>query len=60
MSELRVGDHIVVDGQTVVIAGFSPISIVPPIVYLNDPQTGERLDAVLLEELEKTKRGGTA
>jgi hypothetical protein len=60
MSELRVGDHIVVDGHTVVVAGFSPISVVPAIVYLNDPQTGEQLDIVLLEELEKAKRGGPA
>jgi len=53
VSEFRVGDCIVVDGETVVIAGFSPISVAPAIVYLADAQTGERLDVVLLEELEK-------
>jgi hypothetical protein len=60
VSELRVGDQIVVDGETLVIAGFSPMSVVPPIVYLNDRETGERLDTVLLEELEKAKRDGAA
>lgn len=55
MSELRVGDRIVVDGETVIVAGFSPMSVIPPVVYLNDPETGEHLDVVLLEELEKAK-----
>jgi hypothetical protein len=56
MSELRVGDRIVVRGETVVIAGFSPVSVVPAIVYLDDPETGERLDAVLLEEVVRATR----
>jgi len=58
VSELRIGDQIVIHGETVVITGFSPISVVPPIVYVDDPETGEKLDTVLLEELEKAKRSG--
>lgn len=59
MSELRVGDQIVVDGETVVIAGFSPMSVVPPVVYLNNPETGERIDVVLLEQVVQAKREAT-
>lgn len=56
MHELRVGDRVVFHGETVVVAGFSPMSVVPAVVYLNDPDTGQQLDTVLLEEIEKAKR----
>lgn len=56
MNELRIGDRVVVDGETVVVAGFSPMSVIPPVVYLADPETGDQLDAVLLDEVEKAKR----
>lgn len=56
MSELRVGDHVVVHGETVVIVGFSPMSVVPQVVYVKDPETDEQLDVVLLEEVERARR----
>lgn len=56
MSKLRVGDRFILNGRTVVVTGFSPMSVTPTVVYLKDPQTDERLDVVLLEEIEKAKR----
>ncbi|MGH2933413.1 MAG: hypothetical protein ACRDL2_02725 [Gaiellaceae bacterium] len=56
VSELRIGDRVVVHGEIVAVAGFSPMSVVPRLVYLDDPETGERLDVALLEEIEKAKR----
>jgi hypothetical protein len=54
--ELQIGDRVVARGETFVVVGFSPMSIVPQVVYLADPETGGQLDAVLLEEVEKVKR----
>lgn len=51
MNDLQVGDSVVVRGEIFVVGGFSPASVEPTLVFLNDPLTGERLEVVLLDEL---------
>ena len=51
MKELLVGDPVVLRGVAFVVGGFSPVSVVPRVVYLNDSETGRQLDVVLLDEV---------
>jgi hypothetical protein len=48
---MHVGDRVIFHGETLVVSGFMPMSIVPQLAYLDDPATGERLE-VPMEELE--------
>lgn len=49
MVEFRIGECISMHGRTFVILGFSPMSVVPPILYLECLETGERAEADLDE-----------
>ena len=51
---MRVGDEVIVQGETLVVSGFSPMSIVPQLAYLDDPTTGGRLE-VPIEELAQAQ-----
>jgi hypothetical protein len=44
MAWLRIGDGATLGGRVCVVRGFSPMSVEPKLLYLEDVETGERFD----------------
>lgn len=49
MVEFRIGERASMRGKTFVIVGISPMSVVPEVLHLECPETGERTEANLDE-----------
>jgi hypothetical protein len=45
MVQFRIGERVSLRGETFVIVGLSPVSVVPRVVHLEHPDTGEPVDA---------------
>jgi hypothetical protein len=50
MRDFHIGERVTFFGRAYFVRGFSPMSITPPSIQLEDAQTGEQLD-VALDEL---------
>jgi hypothetical protein len=44
MRDLHIGDRVTFLGRAYYVRGFSPFSIAPPMIYLEDAQTGGQLE----------------
>jgi hypothetical protein len=51
MCSLHVGDRVTYRGRTFVVRGFTPLSVEPRFLHLEDAETGEQVD-VLADEVE--------
>ena len=55
MRDFHIGDRVTFFGRAYFVRGFSPMSVAPPSILLEDAQTGEELE-VPLEELTEGVR----
>lgn len=44
MTELHIGEHVSLRGRVLVVRGFTPQSVSPPRIHLEDVETGESLE----------------
>ena len=45
MADFHIGDRVMLRGRVYFIRGFSPMSVAPPRVQLEDAETGEEIEA---------------
>ena len=59
MRDFHVGDQVTFFARAFYLRGFSPMSVTPPTIHLEDAQTGEQLEITVDELTGKASPGHT-
>lgn len=57
MRDFHIGDRVTFSGRPYFVRGFSPMSVTPPTIHLEDEQTGEELEVAIDQLTGAMQRG---